>query len=109
MMNQADMNTTMKLNKTGGSNLLNTKKVFMMMLRNWYFYVIGLVLAGAGAYLYLKHKIPSYSVETLILIGQDDPAPGQDMLEGFSLRPGVQNLDNQITVVSRTYCNPQGS
>ena len=72
----------------------------MMMLRNWYFYVIGLVLAGAGAYLYLKHKIPSYSVETLILIGQDDPAPGQDMLEGFSLRPGVQNLDNQITIVA---------
>jgi capsular exopolysaccharide synthesis family protein len=100
MMNQADMNTTTKLNNSGGSNFLNTKKVFMMMLRNWYFYLIGLVLAGAGAYLFLKHKIPSFSVETMILIGQDDPAPGQDMLEGFSLRPGVQNLDNQITIVA---------
>lgn len=98
-MNQ-ETYTTIKPKYTGSSQVLNTRKVFMMMLRNWYFYVIGIVLAGAGAYLFLNHKIPTYSVETMILIGEEDAAPGQDMLEGFSVRPGIQNLDNQLTIVA---------
>ncbi len=92
--------TNMKPSHSGGASLLNTKKVFQMMMRNWYFYVFGIILAVTGAFLFLQHKIPSYSVETMVLIGEEDRAPGQDMLQGFSLRPGIQNLDNQITIVT---------
>lgn len=74
------------------------------MLRNWYFYLFGILLSGAGAYFYLKYKIPTYRVETTILIGEEGGSPGsqEDMLQGFALRPGVQNLDNQLLIV-RSY------
>ncbi len=98
-MNQETF-TTVDQKQTGGSHLFNTRKVFTMMLRNWYIYILGIALAGGGAYMFLKHKIPTYSVETLILIGEEDPSPGQDLLEGFSVRPGIQNLDNQVSIVS---------
>ena len=97
-----EVNEPAKQNGAGGfAHLINIRKILMMMLRNWYFYLIGIMLAGAGAYFYLKYKIPTYRVETTILIGQEEAQQqtGQDLLQGFALRPGAQNLDNQLLIV----------
>lgn len=99
-MNQ-EINEPVKAQPIGISHMINIRKILMMMLRNWYFYLFGILLSVAGAYFYLKYKIPTYNVETTILIGEEGNMPGaqEDMLQGFALRPGVQNLDNQLLIV----------
>ena len=80
---------------------LNPQKVVVLILSNWYIYIAAFLICTVGAVLYLKHKIPSYTVSTTILIEEEEPAiPGQDLLQGFALRPGVQNLDNQLIILT---------
>jgi tyrosine-protein kinase Etk/Wzc len=99
-LNNQEVNGTAKQNPAGFSHLINIQKILLMMLRNWYFYLIGIVIAGTGAYFYLKYKIPTYHVETTILIGEEQGTQGsEDLLKGFALRPGIQNLDNQVLIV----------
>ena len=96
-----EFNDPAKAQQASLIHMINIRKILMMMLKNWYFYLIGILLAGAGAYYYLLYKIPTYMVETTILIGEEDnaQATGNDMLQGFALRQGVQNLDNQLLIV----------
>jgi tyrosine-protein kinase Etk/Wzc len=95
-----ELNEPVKQNHTSFTHLINIRKILLMMLRNWYFYLIGIILAGAGAYFYLKYKIPTYRVDTTILIGDEESSQGsEDLLKGFALRPGIQNLDNQLLIV----------
>ena len=98
-MIQESTNPT-KLNHTGGTEALKVRKIILLMLRNWFFYLTALVLFGGGAFLYLKYKFPIFSTQAFILIEEENNTPGQDILEGFSVRPGVQNLENQILVLS---------
>ena len=96
-----ESNETVKHNPPNAASLINIRKILQMMVRNWYFYLFGIIIALLGAFLYMKHKIPTYRVETTLLIGEENNAQqGEDLLEGFSLRPGVQNLDNQILIVA---------
>ncbi len=37
---------------------------------------------------------------TTVLIGQGDTRPGEEMLQGFAIRPGLQNIDNQRMILS---------
>ena len=97
-----EINDPTKNQQVGLSHMINFHKILMMMLRNWYIYLFGILISIAGAYFYLKHKIPTYRVTTTILIGEEgnsQNAMGEDMLQGFALRPGVQNLDNQLVIV----------
>jgi len=102
-MNQ-EINEPVKNQPIGISHMINIRKILMMMLKNWYFYLFGILLSIGGAYFYLKYKIPTYYVDTTILIGEEGTTAGaqEDMLQGFALRPGVQNLDNQLLIV-RSY------
>ena len=63
---------------------LNPQKVVILILRNWYVYLAALIIFTAGAVLYLKHKIPSYSVSTTILIEEEESGMpgGEDLLQG---------------------------
>ena len=79
---------------------MKIRKILLLLLRNWYIYVMTLILFVGGAYFYLKNKFPTYRSEAFILIEQASSSPSRDMLEGFTMRPGVQNLDNQILVLS---------
>jgi capsular exopolysaccharide synthesis family protein len=75
------------------------RRILLLMLRNWYFYLIALVLFAGGAFVFLKYNLPTYSAEAYILVEEENNTPGEDLLEGFSMRPGVQNLDNQIMIL----------
>jgi tyrosine-protein kinase Etk/Wzc len=99
-MNQEFSKST-KRSHPGIFGTLNPQKVVVLILSNWYIYVAVLLIAMVGAVLYLKHTIPNYSVSTTILIEEEESAmPGQDILQGFALRPGVQNLDNQLIILT---------
>ena len=92
---------SMRQTRPSNSNARNIRKLLLMMRRNWYVYLVALVVMAAGALLYLKFKIPTYYADTTILVSEENSnAPVGDMLEGFALRPGVQNLDNQMVIVN---------
>ena len=102
MINMTTQNSkkTGKPEHTGFTSQINVRKILMMMTRNWYFYLFGVAIAIAGAYFYMEYKIPKYRVSSTILIGEEDNASAsEDLLKGFALRPGVQNLDNQLLIV----------
>jgi len=79
---------------------INPQKLLILILNKWYVYVIAFILAVGSGILFLKYKIPTYNMTTTILIEEEEPLPGADLLEGFAVRPGVQNLDNQIFIVT---------
>ncbi len=99
-MNQESSNSAKRTNP-GIFGTLNPQKIVVLIFSNWYFYVAAFLICMVGAGLYLKHKIPSYTVSTTILIEEEEPAiPGQDLLQGFALNAGVQNLDNQLIILT---------
>ena len=75
------------------------RKIIVLIMRNWYVYLATLLFFAGGAYLYLKYRLPTYNTQAYILIEEDNNTPTEDILEGFSMRPGVQNLDNQILIL----------
>lgn len=85
-------------------DFVNINKLLYIMLSKWYWFFIASVIAIAGAYFYNEYTVPSYNVISTILIEEGDNAtvPGIDnnMLEGFGLSPGSQNLDNQILILT---------
>ena len=82
----------------GHTELINVERLRSMIIGNWYYFLISIVLALAAAYFYIQYTLPTYRVTTTILIEEEDNAGfGQDnLLQGIGLRPGSQNLDNQI-------------
>ncbi|MFH0756019.1 MAG: polysaccharide biosynthesis tyrosine autokinase [Bacteroidota bacterium] len=86
------------------SDIINIRKLTLLILGKWYWLLIALVLAGVFAVLYNKYTLPSYLVSSTILISEDENAnlTGLDnnLLGGFGLSPGSQNLDNQILILS---------
>lgn len=95
-----ESNKTNRIIHPGKSDTLSLRDVLLSMLRNWYYFPIAMIISGAAAYFYIKYKIPIYIVSTTVLIEEESAAPRIDMLEGFAVRPGAQNLDNQILILS---------
>jgi len=79
-------------------------KIFFLMLSNWYWFVLSLSLALTGAWLYNRHTLPTWRVSATVLIEEDKSSRSMlgsnNMLEGFGLRPGMQNLDNQLLILT---------
>ncbi|MCK5136205.1 MAG: polysaccharide biosynthesis tyrosine autokinase [Bacteroidales bacterium] len=74
-----------------------------MIISNWYYFLICIVIAGVAAYFYIQYTLPTYRVTTTILIEEGDNvrmSGAENMLQGIGLGPGGQNLDNQIDILS---------
>ena len=85
------------------SDIINLRKLMNLILRRWYLFLLTLIASGVGAYFYIEYSIPVYRVTSTILIEEEDRPgiPGADnILQGYGLRPGSQNLDNQIQVLT---------
>jgi tyrosine-protein kinase Etk/Wzc len=74
------------------------------MLSYWHIFVTTIAAAFICAWLYNRYFPTRYRVTSTLLIEEDkkgSSALGTDkLLEGFGLRPGMQNLDNQILILS---------
>lgn len=86
--------------RTAAGNENNSlRRIVLLMFRKWYVYLLALVIFLGGSFLYLKYKLPTYKSQALILVEEENNSPTEDILEGFSMRPGVQNLDNQMLIL----------
>jgi tyrosine-protein kinase Etk/Wzc len=90
------------------SQLSETKKndllLFLpLVLRNWYWFVVALVLALLIARFYVRHTMPIYSTSATILInegGERSFADNSEILQGLGLPGGNRNVQNQIMILN---------
>ena len=77
---------------------IDLRKLFFKLLSYWHYFAIAIVVTLICAWLYNRYATTKYRVTSTLLIEEDkkgSAAIGSDkLLEGFGLRPGMQNLDN---------------
>jgi tyrosine-protein kinase Etk/Wzc len=85
-------------------DIIDLRKLFFRLLSYWHYFVLSTVLALICAWLYNSYSPVKYRVTSSLLIEEDKKGgslPGADqLLQGFGLRPGMKNLDNQILILS---------
>ena len=82
---------------------IDLKKIFYRIILNWYYFLIALILALICAFLYNTYTIPTYRVSTTLLINEGKKGGllgNNQFLEGLGLGAGIQNLDNQVMILS---------
>ena len=83
---------------------IDLDKLFFLMLSNWYWFVIALTLTLTAALLYYKLTQPTWRVTATVLIEEDlnnqSLIASDQLFRGFGLRSGIQNLDNQLLILS---------
>jgi capsular exopolysaccharide synthesis family protein len=85
---------------------IDLKKIYSRVVSNWHYFVISLIVALMFALIYITNTIPTYRVSATLLINEEKKGAsiGNDqILGGFGLGSGTNNLDNQIMILtSRT-------
>ncbi|MGQ1785692.1 polysaccharide biosynthesis tyrosine autokinase [Saccharicrinis sp. GN24d3] len=74
-----------------------------ILIKNWYYFAITIVLAFIGARYYISHSMPVYRVYTSVLIYEEENNTGPDndeLLKGLGLPGGMRNLENQTMIIT---------
>lgn len=82
---------------------INPGVIIKILLKNWYYFILGIVLALVGARFYITHTMPVYRVYTSVLIYEEENNTGADndeLLNGLGLAGGMRNLENQIKIIT---------
>lgn len=90
-------------NRQQPEEVLDLRKLFFKLLSYWHYFVIALVVALICAWLYNRYSLTKYRVTSTLLIEENKKQGniGTDqLLQGFGLNPGMQNLDNQIQILT---------
>ena len=82
----------------------NLRLFFLKYLRFWYWFLLSLVVAIGGAYVYLRYATPIYQVSAVLLIKkQDKGAQADDILKAIESTQGDKIVENEIELLkSRT-------
>jgi len=84
------------------SELEQIKDVIYLWLKNWYYFVISMVICIALAFVYIKVKTPVMKVMAQVGIRQDESLNGapsvsrnQSLLSAFGIGRGSQNIEDE--------------
>src|SRR5450759_3765224 len=84
--------------------VVDLRKLFFKLFSYWQYFVIALFITMICAWLYNRYTLTKYRVTSALLIEENKKSGaigGTDqLLKGFGLNPGMQNLDNQIQILS---------
>ncbi len=87
---------------------IDLKKTLSMIFSHWYLFLIGLIIAGACAWLVNRYTTPVYMLKSSLLVKeQQESSPfttsaapiSNHALEGFGLSGGSSNLHNQTEII----------
>jgi capsular exopolysaccharide synthesis family protein len=86
-------------------DVIDVKKYLLLFLRRWYWFLLSLIVCVAASWLYLKYTPKVWEISTTILIEESKQSStagvGMDkIMQGFGLNPGLQNIENQIVILS---------
>lgn len=82
---------------------LDPLAILSVLLNNWYYFVIAIVVTFFIARIYISHSFPIYRVWTTILINEERESSAMNndkILQGMGLPGGMRNLDNQIMILA---------
>lgn len=78
---------------------VNPRLIGARILRYWYLFAIGLVVALAWAYWHLRSTVPRYEVEAQVLI-KEEKSYGEDLLFAeLGIGKKAKNLENEVLVM----------
>lgn len=90
-------------NQPNTSSLFNfdTKRFLFDMLHHWWLFLITIPLCLFTVFLIHRYTLPTYNASIALLLEErGDRMPQSDMMEGFGLTPGQQNVENQIAILT---------
>ncbi|HRJ16049.1 MAG TPA: hypothetical protein PLI34_13720, partial [Saprospiraceae bacterium] len=77
--------------------------LYKYLLRFWWLYILGILLAGAGAWLYLRYTTPQFLVRSTMLIKTPESSTGdvsQEFILGeLGLAPTGGNVENEMQIL----------
>ena len=87
---------------TGGSRL-NFQTIFAMLVLNWQWFLLSLIIFVAGAFIYLRYTEPVYKVTARMLIKDEDkqknPAQMLAGVEDLGFLSNSTGIDNEVEVL----------
>lgn len=90
-------------NKTTTYNdLINLREIVIKYLRKWYWFVISVFVCFLIAFLYIKITIPTYQVQSTILLRQDNSNMGfseMAILESMGMGGTSKEVEDEIQVL----------
>lgn len=90
-------------NKTTTYNdLINLREIVIKYLRKWYWFVISVFVCFLIAFLYIKITIPTYQVQSTILLRQDESSMGfseMAILESMGMGGSSKEVEDEIQVL----------
>jgi tyrosine-protein kinase Etk/Wzc len=81
---------------------LDPMVILSLILKNWYFFVIAVIVAVFIARFYIGHTMPVYMSKTTIQInetGERTLANNDEILKGLGLPGGMRNQENQLMIL----------
>ncbi len=73
-----------------------------ILFKNWYWFVLALILAHLAVRFHVRHTMPVYRTSATLLINETDDRPlldNSELLQGLGLPGGMKNLQNQIMIL----------
>ncbi len=81
-------------------NAPNLRAVLMRYVRHWKWFVASLMLAGAGAYVYLLYQTPIYKVQTSLLIKDDKKGLSEEnILKEMDIFAPKKVVENEMEIL----------
>ncbi|MBS2098526.1 polysaccharide biosynthesis tyrosine autokinase [Carboxylicivirga linearis] len=91
------MHTT---SQSSGFNF-DTKRFLFDLLHFWWLFAITIPIALATVFLIHRWTLPTYRASISLLIEErGEKMPTGNMMEGFGLTPGQQNMENQMAILT---------
>lgn len=90
-----------KLNQQQGFDL-DPMVIFSLITKNWYWFIIGIIIAFFGARFYIGHTMPVFRTSASLLINETEErqiVDNTELLQGLGLPGGMRNLENQIMIL----------
>lgn len=94
-------NNNNSINKTY-NDIINLREIIIKYLRKWYWFVISVFICFLIAFLYLKITIPTYQVQSTILLRQDESNMGfseMAILESMGMGGTSKEVEDEIQVL----------
>ncbi|MGB8491158.1 MAG: GNVR domain-containing protein, partial [Bacteroidales bacterium] len=102
-MKNQDINQAEGQNKvTQQDSGINPMVILSLIIHNWYYFVILIVVGLVLARFYLSHTMPVYRVSSTILINEENERQtlnNEQILQGLGLPGSMAKMDNQIMIL----------
>ncbi|PUZ26243.1 capsular biosynthesis protein [Chitinophaga parva] len=91
---------------TSADSSTDFQQLFDKFTRNWYWFLLSVIVCMAGTWAYLRYVTPDYKINAKILVEDQQKGgdiPGKDVLDELDLFNSKSNVENELEIVkSRT-------